>query len=281
MTGPLWILVIPTIWPVFYPLNLAVNHVAGLHHTGGTPKRLLQWLSAYWPCSSAEASPGRFMPRLILIPIADRLHGLSTALKNRLYFDEIFNGLIYVTHEAISKLAQWLDRMILGGFVVKGLSNVVDVVGRGLRLFQTGSINTYAFLFVCRHRFGDVFCNGRNSVTLMSILTFILILPLLGAGLVAMLPKSAKGGIRAVALASTALSMLCAIGAFLSFNGAAAGPGGYKFYQKVAWVTSLDINYQVGADGINIGLILMGAIVSFAAVCVSEAFRNARKNFIF
>ena len=69
------------------------------------------------------------------------------ALKNRLYFDEIYNGLIYITHEAISKLAQWIDRMILGGFIVKGLSNVVDVFGRGIRLFQTGSIHTYAFLF--------------------------------------------------------------------------------------------------------------------------------------
>ena len=115
----------------------------------------------------------------------------------------------------------------------------------------------------------------------MSILSFILILPLLGAGLVALLPKSAKGGIRTVALVSTALTMLCAVVAFLSFNGAATGPGGYKFYQKVAWVTSLDINYQVGADGINIGLILMGAIVSFAAVCVSRSIENRTKEFYF
>ena len=63
----------------------------------------------------------------------------------------------------------------------------------------------------------------------MSILTFILFLPLLGAGLVALLPKSAKGLIRTVALASTAFPLLCAILAFLSFNGAEAGPGGYKF----------------------------------------------------
>ncbi len=115
----------------------------------------------------------------------------------------------------------------------------------------------------------------------MSILTFILILPLLGAGLVAMLPKSAKGGIRTVALATTALSMLCAVIAFLTFNSATAGPGGYKFYQKAAWVTALDINYQVGADGINIGLILMGAIVSFAAVCVSRTIQDRIKEFHF
>jgi len=115
----------------------------------------------------------------------------------------------------------------------------------------------------------------------MSILTFILVLPLIGAGIVALLPKSAKGGIRAVALATTGLSMICAILAFLTFNGAAEGDGGYKFYQKVAWVTALDINYQVGADGINIGLILMGAIVSFAAVCVSASIQERIKEFHF
>ncbi|MBT5927656.1 MAG: NADH-quinone oxidoreductase subunit M, partial [Verrucomicrobia bacterium] len=115
----------------------------------------------------------------------------------------------------------------------------------------------------------------------MSILTFILILPFIGAGLVALLPKSSKGGIRTVAIGSTALTMLCAIFAFLSFNAATAGPGGYKFYQKIAWVTSLDINYQVGADGINIGLILMGAIVSFAAVCVSRSIEDRTKEFHF
>ncbi|MDA0750494.1 MAG: proton-conducting transporter membrane subunit, partial [Verrucomicrobia bacterium] len=115
----------------------------------------------------------------------------------------------------------------------------------------------------------------------MSILTFILALPLLGAGVIALMPKSAKGGIRTVALATTGLSMLCAILAFLTFNGAAEGEGGYKFYQKVAWVTALDINYQVGADGINIGLILMGAIVSFAAVCVSASIQDRIKEFHF
>jgi len=115
----------------------------------------------------------------------------------------------------------------------------------------------------------------------MSILTLILILPLLGAGLVALLPRTAKAGIRAVALGSTALSMLLAIFAFLSFQGAAAGPGGYKFHQKVTWVSALDISYQVGADGINIGLILMGAIVSFAAVCVSKSVQDRMREFHF
>ena len=148
MTGPLWILVIPTILAGFLPIESAVNHVAGLHHTGGHTEAPLAMAFSVLALLIGGSIAWTLYAKADSDPIADRLHGLSTALKNRLYFDEIFNGLIYITHEAISKLAQWVDRMILGGFIVKGLSNVVDVLGRGLRLFQTGRINTYAFLFV-------------------------------------------------------------------------------------------------------------------------------------
>jgi NADH-quinone oxidoreductase subunit M len=115
----------------------------------------------------------------------------------------------------------------------------------------------------------------------MSILTLILLFPIIGAALVAMLPKSARSSIRAVALVATGLTMTAAIIAFLGYNGAMEGPGGYRFYQKIPWVTSLNISFQVGMDGINVGLILMGAIVSFSAVCVSGQIIDRIKEFHF
>ncbi|MBT5927657.1 MAG: NADH-quinone oxidoreductase subunit L [Verrucomicrobia bacterium] len=148
MTGPLWILVIPTILAGFLPIENAVNQVAGLHHTGGHTEAPLAMAFSVLALLIGGSVAWTLYSKAESDPIANRFHGFSTALKNRLYFDEIFSGLIYITHEAVSKLAQWLDRIILGGFIVKGLSNVIDVFGRGLRLFQTGSIQTYAFLFV-------------------------------------------------------------------------------------------------------------------------------------
>ena len=53
------------------------------------------------------------------------------------------------------------------------------------------------------------------------------------------------------------------------------------FEQQVAWVESIGISYHVGADGINIGLILMGAIVAFAAACVSWEIQRARERILF
>ena len=115
----------------------------------------------------------------------------------------------------------------------------------------------------------------------MSILSFILLLPLLGAGLIALWPREQRVAIRAIALATTSLSMLLAVWAFAGFTGAAEGLGGFKYVHRVAWVDALGIHYLVGADGINIGLILMAAIVSFAAVCVSHSIEERFKEFHF
>jgi NADH-quinone oxidoreductase subunit M len=81
---------------------------------------------------------------------------------------------------------------------------------------------------------------------------------------------------RAVAIGATLLSALLAIKMFVQFHGSAVG---YNFEQQVPWVTSLGISYHVGVDGINVGLVLMGAIVAFAAACVSWEIKEREKEF--
>ena len=112
----------------------------------------------------------------------------------------------------------------------------------------------------------------------MSLLTSILLVPFLGALIVALIPRNYRFVIRVVALASTLVSMLLAIAMFVQFDGAAATDG-FKFVQKETWVPSLGISYYVGVDGINVGLILMGAIVAFAAACVSNRIETQVKEF--
>src|SRR5690349_17541586 len=103
----------------------------------------------------------------------------------------------------------------------------------------------------------------------MSLPTSIILVPLLGALVVALIPRNYRFVIRIVALASTLVSMALAIAMFVKFDSAAA-TNGFKFVNHVPWVQSLGISYYVGVDGINVGLILMGAIVAFAATCVSH-----------
>jgi NADH-quinone oxidoreductase subunit M len=112
----------------------------------------------------------------------------------------------------------------------------------------------------------------------MSLLTSIILVPLLGALIVALIPRNFRFVIRIVALASTLVSMILAITMFVKFD-AATATNGFKFVQQIPWVQSLGISYYVGVDGINVGLILMGAIVAFAATCVSNRIETQVKEF--
>ncbi len=81
-------------------------------------------------------------------PLPGKLGFLSTAMRDRFYFDEIYSGLIAITHESVSRFANWFDRWIIAGLGVRGLHGSTEILGRALRLVQTGNLQTYAFLFV-------------------------------------------------------------------------------------------------------------------------------------
>src|SRR5437867_9353836 len=100
----------------------------------------------------------------------------------------------------------------------------------------------------------------------MSTLTYILGWPLLAAIVLTLVPRNYRFVIRIVALLTTLISLILAVTLFLKFD-AAPAVDGYRFQQSVSWVKSLGISYHVGVDGINLGLILMGATVAFAATC--------------
>lgn len=110
----------------------------------------------------------------------------------------------------------------------------------------------------------------------MSTLTYILGWPLFGALVAALIPRNYKVAIRAVALLTTLIPMALAVLLFFRFELGAVGP---QFTQRVTWVESLGISYYVGVDGLNLGLILMGAIVAFAAACVSWEIKHREKEF--
>src|ERR1051325_8343184 len=109
------------------------------------------------------------------------------------------------------------------------------------------------------------------------MLTSLILLPFVAALILLLIPGNYRFAIRIVALLTTLVSLLLAVDVFLSFNNAVAGVGGYKFLHRVPWVESLGISYYVGVDGINVGLVVMGAMVAFAAVCVSWEIKTHEK----
>jgi NADH-quinone oxidoreductase subunit M len=115
----------------------------------------------------------------------------------------------------------------------------------------------------------------------MTLLTYICLLPLLAAIVLAFVPRNFAVIQRGVAVGATFGSMLLAAGLFWQFNGAAADDSGYRFVSTLPGLgaESLGIACRFGVDGLNVGLVLMGAVVAFAAACCSFEIREREKEF--
>jgi len=112
-----------------------------------------------------------------------------------------------------------------------------------------------------------------------SILTYIWGIPILAALALIVVPRNYRVPIRAIAVLATLISAALAVKMFCDYGGAKADDYGYRFVQQIPWVESLGISYHVGVDGLNVGLILMGAIVAFAAALCSFEIQSREKEF--
>ena len=110
----------------------------------------------------------------------------------------------------------------------------------------------------------------------MSPLTLIIFLPLLAAVCLAFVPRNWRFVVRSVALLATLIPLVVGLVLFALFD---ENQSGMQFVQKSPWVPSLGIQFYVGVDGINIGLVLLAVIVAFGAACVSWEIREREKEY--
>jgi NADH-quinone oxidoreductase subunit L len=81
-------------------------------------------------------------------PLPEKLGGLATAMKNKFYFDELYEATVIRLHDFIAAVMDWIDRWLVEGLCLGLVRGGTDLTGRALRLVQTGNLQTYAFLFV-------------------------------------------------------------------------------------------------------------------------------------
>ncbi len=67
--------------------------------------------------------------------------------RERFYFDEFYAWLIRWTQDLLASLAGFVDRWILDGAIIRGLSGATWSGGFLLRLLQVGNLQAYGFLF--------------------------------------------------------------------------------------------------------------------------------------
>ena len=87
-----------------------------------------------------------YTQRRTKIRLPEKLGALSRAMRNRFYFDEIYEATLIRLHDTLAAIAggiDWCIENVFIGFVRGG----TDFTGRALRLLQTGNLQTYAFLF--------------------------------------------------------------------------------------------------------------------------------------
>jgi NADH-quinone oxidoreductase subunit L len=68
-------------------------------------------------------------------------------LANKFYFDEFYDRSLVGGQQLTARFLNWIDAWILDGVIIRGSAYISVGVGEILRLFQTGSLQAYAFLF--------------------------------------------------------------------------------------------------------------------------------------
>jgi NADH-quinone oxidoreductase subunit M len=114
----------------------------------------------------------------------------------------------------------------------------------------------------------------------MNLLTSMGLLPLIGAGLIALLPVTNAKLVKQSALLVSLLVAALGITMTVGFD---RGATGFQYVERYSWIPSLGISYQLGIDGISLILILLSVllvpIVILAGWNESEGGRFSVKTF--
>lgn len=158
MTLPLLALAVPSVLAGFW----GIHRVYGAQY-GAEPAAAGSWAQqlvepfAHAPLAAGAGLAAALMGWLgawawyraaLQDPLPARFATVARWLRDRLYFDELYERLIGWTQESLARLADGVDRWVIMGVAVKGTHGTFELLGRLLRLAQTGNLQTYAFVLV-------------------------------------------------------------------------------------------------------------------------------------
>lgn len=111
----------------------------------------------------------------------------------------------------------------------------------------------------------------------MSILSLVIFLPLIGAALLAVVPKENATAIRYLALLTTLATFGASLWLFKGFNGASSA---FQFVDEMAWAPKWGLAYRVGIDGISLWMVMLTTFISIIAVWFSFYVNKRAKEFM-
>jgi NADH-quinone oxidoreductase subunit M len=107
----------------------------------------------------------------------------------------------------------------------------------------------------------------------------VLLIPVIGASIIAFLPAAGRGAIRFVALAATTLTFLCTLPLAIGFDSQTAQ---MQFVRNVPWIEAggFSVNYHVGIDGISLFLVILTAFLMPLSVLGSWSIQRSLKGYM-
>lgn len=109
-----------------------------------------------------------------------------------------------------------------------------------------------------------------------NILNWMILTPLAFAAALCFIPASKPQVVRWLAILGTFVTAVLGVLTFVWFS---SSDTGFQFVNQVPWVSTLDLSWYVGVDGISVVLVLLTGIVGFAAAMVSWDIPNRQKEF--
>ncbi len=109
-------------------------------------------------------------------------------------------------------------------------------------------------------------------------LTFLTLLPLVGAIALAFIPREQEGAIKQTALAVATADFLLSLQLWADFN---LNDGGMQFEYTTSWIESWGVNYHVGIDGISLLLFVMTTFLTAISILASWNVKKYVKEYMF
>lgn len=99
------------------------------------------------------------------------------------------------------------------------------------------------------------------------LLTFIVLLPIAGALVIATIPKEQERGIRLIGFSAAVLTLLCTLVMLVAFN---RHDGNYQYVTQHEWIPTLGISWKFGVDGISLFLVVLTALIFPIALALQK-----------
>jgi NADH-quinone oxidoreductase subunit L len=72
---------------------------------------------------------------------------VAQVFRNKFYFDEFYAKVVGYLQDGVAAVVHFIDELLIGGFIVEGLSRTAAGVGRLFTRLQSGNLQGYAGLF--------------------------------------------------------------------------------------------------------------------------------------